>query len=47
MPRLRLRRAPAFACHNSYWEVLNISPYCSVVASRPILSITSANVIST
>src|SRR5204862_7671633 len=47
MPRLRFRRAPAFACHSSYREFLNISPYCSVVASRPTLSITSANVIST
>ena len=47
MPRFRLRRAPALACHSSYFESLNISPYCSVVASRPSLSITSAKVIST
>ena len=47
MPRLRLRRAPALACHSEYCESLNISPYCSLVASRPTRSITSANVIST
>ncbi len=47
IPRLRLRRAPAFACHRLYFESLNISPYCSVVASRPIRSMTSAKVIST
>ncbi len=47
IPRLRFRRAPAFACHRRYSESRNISPYCSVVASRPTLSITSAKVIST
>ncbi len=47
IPRLRLRRAPAFACHRLYFELLNISPYCSVVARRPTVSMTSAKVIST
>ena len=47
IPRSRFRRAPAFACQSAYFESRNISPYCSVVASRPTRSITSANVIST
>ncbi len=47
MPRFKARRAPALACHSSYFESLNISPYCSGVAWRPTVSMTSAKVIST
>ena len=41
------RRAAALACHRLYLEVRNASPKSALVASSPLRSITSANVIST